>query len=131
MVSTTGIILAFDLKQDKFDVKLPLSLRNPIAPASTSNEYFKQLELKYNETLSNINDNLSINTTGFLCPYYGYLSLAPTPADKSSTSTNCVVVTDTQLTQPITCCSLLNVSGYTTLLNSATCIIFNRYKWSR
>jgi hypothetical protein len=52
VVLTTGIILAFDLKQDKFDVKLPLSLRNPIAPASISNEYFKQLELKYNERLS-------------------------------------------------------------------------------
>jgi hypothetical protein len=45
VVSTAGIILAFDLKQDKFDVKSPLSLRDPISPASTSNEYFKQLEL--------------------------------------------------------------------------------------
>jgi hypothetical protein len=41
VVSTAGIILAFDLKQDKLDVKSLLSLRDPIAPASTSHEYFK------------------------------------------------------------------------------------------
>ncbi len=28
VVSSAGLILAFDLKQDRFDVKLPLSLRN-------------------------------------------------------------------------------------------------------
>ena len=120
VVSTAGIILAFDLKQDRFDVKSPLSLRDPIAPASTSHEYFKQLELKYNDNLSIINNKLSINTTGFLCPYYGDLSLAPTPPDKPSTSTNYVVVT--QLTQPVTCCSSLNISGNTTMLNNATCM---------
>jgi hypothetical protein len=120
VVSTAGIILAFDLKQDRFDVKFPLSLRDPISPASTSHEYFKQLELKYNDNLSIINNKLSINTTGFLCPYYGDLSLAPTPPDKPSTSANYVVVT--QLTQPVTCCSSLNISGNTTMLNNATCM---------
>jgi hypothetical protein len=42
VVSTAGLILAFDLKQDRFDVKLPLSLRTPV---SANSEYFKQLEL--------------------------------------------------------------------------------------
>ncbi len=42
MVSTAGLILAFDLKQDIFDVKLP---------ASTTHEYFKQLELKFSTTI--------------------------------------------------------------------------------
>jgi hypothetical protein len=81
---------------------------------------FKQLELKYNETLLNVNNKLSINTTGSLCPYYGDLSLTPTLADKPSTSTNYVVVT--QLTQPITCFSSLNVSGYTKFSNNVTCM---------
>jgi hypothetical protein len=50
VVSTAGLILAFDLKQDRFDIKAPLSLRDPISPALTSHEYFKQLELKFNTT---------------------------------------------------------------------------------
>ena len=92
VVSTTGLMLAFDLKQDRFDAKFPLSIRDPIAPATTSQEYLKQLELNYNATLLNVNNKLSINTTGFLCPYYGDLSLISTPSDEPSTSTNYVVV---------------------------------------
>ena len=65
VVSTTGLMLAFDLKQDRFDAKFPLSIRDPIAPATTSQEYFEQLELNYNATLLNVNNKLSINTTGF------------------------------------------------------------------
>ncbi len=41
-----GLLLAFQLKEDRFDVKLPLIKRSPV-----SGEYFKQLELKYDGTL--------------------------------------------------------------------------------
>jgi hypothetical protein len=51
VVSTAGLVLAFDLKQDRFDVKAPFNLRNPNTPAITTQEYFKQLELKLNTTL--------------------------------------------------------------------------------
>jgi hypothetical protein len=68
VVSTAGLILAFDLKQDKFDIKAPLSLRDPIAPAFTSHEYYKQLELKFNTTLLLDTGLLSINTREFLTP---------------------------------------------------------------
>jgi hypothetical protein len=47
-VSSAGLVLAFDLKQDRFDVKARLNLRNPNTPAITTHEYFKQLELKIN-----------------------------------------------------------------------------------
>jgi hypothetical protein len=40
VVTTAGLILAFDLKQDRFDVKLPLSLQ---APISANNEYLNNL----------------------------------------------------------------------------------------
>jgi hypothetical protein len=60
-----GLLLAFQLKEDKFDVKAPLIKRSPI-----SGEIFNQLELNYNNTLIKTSENsLSINTSGFLCPY--------------------------------------------------------------
>jgi hypothetical protein len=40
-VSTAGLVLSFDLKQDRFDVKAPFNLRNPNTPAITTHEYFK------------------------------------------------------------------------------------------
>ncbi len=62
VVSTAGLILAFDLKQDRFDVKLPLSLRTPV----TANiEYVKQLELKLNTTLLLVNNVLTIIRENF------------------------------------------------------------------
>jgi hypothetical protein len=67
----------------------------------------------------NSSHELAINTTGFLCPYFGDLSLASTPGNITSNSTHYVVVT--QLSQPITCFSSLNVSGYTTFNNNVTC----------
>jgi hypothetical protein len=94
-VSTAGLILAFDLKQDRFDIKAPLSLRDPISPALTSHEYFqvKQLELKFNTTLLLDTGVLSINTREFLTPTYGDLALVPTPSDiTTSTSLSYVVI---------------------------------------
>ncbi len=40
------LLLAFNLKEDRFDVQPPLYRRAPV-----SGEYFKQLELKFNPTL--------------------------------------------------------------------------------
>jgi hypothetical protein len=94
----SGILLAFALKEDKFDAKLPLIKRPPVI---TNQEYYTQLELKYNEAfMLNSSHELAINTTGFLCPYFGDLSLASTPGNITSNSTHYVVVT--QLSQPIT-----------------------------
>ena len=121
VVSTAGLILAFDLKQDKFDVKLPLSLRDPIAPAFTSHEYYKQLELKFNTTLLLDTGVLSINTREFLCPTYGDLAMISTP-DNITTSTSLSYVVIKNISQPMTCMSSLNVSGYTTLNNNVTCM---------
>jgi hypothetical protein len=113
----SGLLLAFTLKEDKFDAKLPL-IKRP--PDTSKQEYYPQLELKYNKTLI-LNDanELAVNTTGFLCPYFGDLSLASTPSNITSNSSTYVVVT--QLSQPITCFSSLNVNGYTTLNNNVTC----------
>jgi len=61
VVVGSGLLLAFQLKEDRFDVKFPLVKRAP-----NNGEVFNQLELKYNETLIKSADNsLSINTTGF------------------------------------------------------------------
>ena len=116
VVSTAGLILAFDLKQDRFDVKLPLSLRTPV-----TGEYFKQLELKFNTTLLLDNSVLTINTREFLAPTYGDLGMMPTPAN-ITTSTSLTYVVVKQLSQPITCMSSLNVSGTTTLNYNVTCM---------
>ena len=48
VVVGTGLLLAFTLKEDRLDVKAPLSKRAPIAG---SGEYFNQIELKFNPTL--------------------------------------------------------------------------------
>ena len=116
IVVGAGLLLAFQLKEDRFDVKLPLIKRSPV-----SGEYFKQLELKYDGTLQICSSSkLSVNTTGFLCPYFGDLSLIPTPANITSNSSTYGVVT--QLTQPITCMSSLNVSGYTSFNDNLSCM---------
>jgi len=116
VVVGSGLLLAFQLKEDRFDVKFPLVKRAP-----DNGEVFNQLELKYNETLiKSVDNSLSINTTGFLCPYFGDLSLASTPANITSNSSSYVVVT--KLSQPITCHSSLTVSGHTTLINNVTCM---------
>ena len=118
IVIGSGLLLALNLKEDHFDVKPPLYKR---APVILNGEYFNELELKYNSNLILDTSNyLSINTAGFLTPYYGDLSLASTPGYITSTSSTYVVVT--QLTQPITCVSSLNVSGYTKFLNNVTCL---------
>ena len=122
VVSTAGLILAFDLKQDRFDVKAPLNLRNPNTPAITTHEYFKQLELKFNTTLLLDTGVLTINTREFLCPTYGDLGMAPTPTANIPTSSSPSYVILKNISQPMTCMSSLNVSGYTTLNNNATCM---------
>ena len=118
VVVGAGLLLAFTLKQDRFDVKLPLSLR---APVTTNNEYFKQLELKFNTTLLLDTGVLTINTREFLCPLWGDLAMAPTP-DNILTSSSLSYVVLKNISQPMTCCSSLNVSGYTTLFSNATCM---------
>jgi hypothetical protein len=122
VVSTAGLVLAFDLKQDRFDVKAPLNLRDPISPAFTSHEYFKQLELKFNTTLLLDTGILTINTREFLCPLWGDLAIAPTPTANIPTSSSPSYVILKNISQPMTCMSSLNVSGYTTLFSNATCM---------
>ena len=121
-MSTAGLVLAFDLKQDRFDVKAPLNLRNPDTPAITTHEYFKQLELKFNTTLLLDTGILTINTREFLCPLWGDLAIAPTPTANIPTSSSPSYVILKNISQPMTCMSSLNVSGYTTLLNNVTCM---------
>ena len=92
------------------------------APIQGNGESFNQLLLKYDGALAlDASNNLTINTQGFLTPTtYGDLGLQGTTNGFTSTSSTNVVVK--QLTQPITCLSSLNVSGYTTLLNNTTCM---------
>jgi hypothetical protein len=60
------LLLEFTLKEDKFKDKFPLAKR---APITSNHEYYSQLKLKYDETLfADTNNELSINTTGVLCP---------------------------------------------------------------
>ena len=119
VVTGTGLVLAFQLKEDRYDAQYPLYKR---AAISSNGESFNQLLLKYNSALTlDGSNNLTINTQGFLTPtYYGDLGLQGTPTGYTSTSSTYVVVK--QLTQPMTCLSSLNVSGYTTLLNNTTCM---------
>ena len=114
VVSGSGLVLAFNLKEDKFNAVLPL-LKTP--PSGTTS--FNTLSLNYNGALAlDSSNNLTINTVGFLTPSYGDLGLLGTPNGITSTSSSYVVVK--QLSQPITCSSSLNVSGYTTLSNNTT-----------
>jgi len=116
VVSGSGLVLAFNLKEDRYDAQYPLYKR---APVPLSGESFNQLSLKYNGALAmDSSNNLTINTSGFLTPTYGDLGLLATPNGISSASTSYVVVG--RLSQPITCVSSLNVSGTTTLSNNAT-----------
>ncbi len=50
----SGLLLAFTLKEDKFDAKLPLMKR---PPNTSKQEYYPQLELKHNDTLISKNAN--------------------------------------------------------------------------
>jgi len=116
VVSGSGLVLAFNLKEDRYDAQYPLYKR---APIPLSGESFNQLSLKYNGALAmDSSNNLTINTSGFLTPSYGDLGLLATPNGISSTSSSYVVVG--RISQPMTCSSLLNVSGYTTLNNNTT-----------
>jgi len=118
VVSGSGLVLAFNLKEDKFDAQYPLYKR---APIPLSGESFNKLSLQYNGALAmDSSNNLTINTSGFLTPAYGDLGLLPTPNGISSTSSSYVVVG--RLSQPITCVSSLNVSGYTSFQNATTCL---------
>ncbi len=88
----------------------------------TTHEYFKQLELIFNTTLLLDTGVLTINTREFLCPTYGDLGMASTPAANIPTSTSPSYVILKNTSQPMICMSSLNVSGYTTLNNNATCV---------
>ncbi len=56
VVVGSGFLLAFTLKEDNFDAKLPLIKR---APATSNSEYYTQFELNYNVTiLLDVNNNI-------------------------------------------------------------------------
>ncbi len=48
--------------------------------------------------------------------------MAPTPTANIPTSTSPSYVILKNISQPMTCCSSLNISGYTTLFSNATCM---------
>ena len=103
-VSTTGLILAFDLKENRFNTNYPLVKTSPSNGTS-----FNTLSLNYNNTLTvDQNNKLSVNTAGFLTPSYGDLAL------KADATGNSYVVLK-NISQPMTCMSSLNVSGNTTI----------------
>jgi hypothetical protein len=105
VVSGSGLVLAFNLKEDKFDAALPLL---KTAPSGTTS--FNTLSLKIAGALSiDSNNSLTINTQGFLTPSYGDLGLLPTPSGYTSSSNSYVVLK--QISQPMTCSSSLNVMG--------------------
>jgi hypothetical protein len=55
VVIGSGLLLVFTLKEDKFDVKLPLTKR---APVTSNSEYYTQLALNYDEILLlDVNNN--------------------------------------------------------------------------
>jgi len=100
VLSSTGLILAFDLKENRFDTKYPLNKISPVNGTA-----FNTLELNYNNTLTVDSSNkLSINTAGFLTSPESDLGLV---ANASGQTT--VVLKN--ISQSITCQSSLNVSG--------------------
>jgi hypothetical protein len=118
VVTGSGLVLALNFKEDRFDVQLPLYKKasNPL-----SGQYFNQLSLKYNGVLAlDVNNNLTINTVDFLTPTYGDLALMPTPNGIASASTSYVLVG--KLSPSMTCNSSLNVSCITTLANNVSCL---------
>ena len=68
---------------------------------------------------------MTINTREFLCPTYGDLGMAPTPTANIPTSSSPSYVILKNISQPMTCCSNLNISGYTTLFSNATCNVMH------
>ena len=63
VVTGTGLVLAFQLKEDRYDAQYPLYKR---APIQANGESFNQLLLKYNGALAlDASNNLTINTQRF------------------------------------------------------------------
>ena len=63
VVSGSGLVLAFNLKEDKFNAVAPLT--KSLTPANSTS--FNQLSLNYNGALAlDSSNNLTINTVGFL-----------------------------------------------------------------
>ena len=110
-INSTGLLLAFALKMDRFTPTIPLI----IVPPGPS-EGFNKLELDYNNTLTIDSSNkLSINTAGFLTSPASDLALIANATGQTT------VVLKT-ISQPMTCQSELNVSGLTTLSNNTTLV---------
>ena len=100
VLSSAGLILAFDLKENRFDPVVPL-VKTP--PSGTTS--FNTLSLNYNNTLTvDPSNKLSINTSGFLTSPESDLGLVA----NASAQTTVVLKT---ISQPMTCQSSLNVSG--------------------
>ena len=84
MVSGTGPVLAFQLKEDRFDAQYPLYKRTAI---QSNGESLNQLLLQYNGALTlDSYKILTLNTQGFLSPSYGDLGLQGTPYGYTSTA---------------------------------------------
>ena len=108
-INSTGLVLAFALKMDKFTPTVPLSIVPPGA-----GEGFNKLQLNYSNSLAlDVSNNLGVNTVGFLTPTYGDLGL------RANASGNSYVVVKT-ISQPMTCLSSLNVSGGSIFSNNVT-----------
>ena len=109
VVSSTGLILAFDLKENRFDTKFPL-----VKTAPSNGTSFNILELNYNNTLTTDSSNkLAINTAGFLTSPSSDLVLVSNASGQTTVALKTI-------SQPMTCQSSLNVSGNFTcnLLNA-------------
>ena len=113
-INSTGLVLAFVLKMERFTPTNPLSIVPP-----GEGEPFNKLESNYNGALAlDSSNNLTINTVGFLTPTCGDLGLIPTPNGITSTSSSYVVLKN--ISQPMICQSSFNVSSMTTLSNNTT-----------
>jgi hypothetical protein len=100
VVSSTGLILAFDLKENRFDTKSPLVKTAPINGTA-----FNILQLNYNNTLTTDSSNkLSINTAGFLTSPESDLVLVANASGQTTVALKTISL-------PMTCQSSLNVTG--------------------
>ena len=104
VVSGSGLILAFNLKENRFDTNYPL-----VKTAPSNGTSFNILSLNYNNTLTvDQNNKLSINTSGFLTSPESDLGL------RANATGNTYVVLK-NISEPMTCMSSLNIVGNTTV----------------
>ena len=118
LISDTGLVLSFKLKEDIFDLKPPLQKRSPIVG---SGEVKNQIYLNIGPSLEiDANNKLAINTRDFLTPSYGDLGLLPTDNVLYPNSSSPSYIVIRKINNPLTCVSSLNVSGYSQFKDNAT-----------